>query len=118
MPISSANLDFLWQQAKNLKSYHELLRYVDNLPDSKSKERLKQNVEELLNDNEGTGMSTISVPVANVPSFETTYVNPISTTKDNDKSFTWKNVGSNDMCPTISLSISSTGLFANLIRLV
>jgi hypothetical protein len=99
MPISNANLDFFWQQAKNLKSYHELLKFVDNLPNSKSKERLKQSVEELLNDNEGTGMSTTSVLVADVPSFESTSVNHIPTEQDESYYVDengWKRYKSND----------------------
>jgi hypothetical protein len=77
MPISTSDLDFFWQQARNLKSYHDLTKYIDNLPDSKSKERLTNDVRKLLNGAEGTGMSTTNVLVADVPSFENTSVNVV-----------------------------------------
>ena len=48
MPISSIALNQLWQSARDLKSYHELLKFIDNLPNSESKERLRQSVEELV----------------------------------------------------------------------
>lgn len=53
-----ATLDLFWPQAKNLKSYHELLQYIDNLPNLKSKERLKHSVEEILGEHESVCPST------------------------------------------------------------
>ena len=61
MPITKENLDLYWQEAKNLKSYHELLQYIDNLPNSKSKERLKHSVEEILGEHESVCPNTNEV---------------------------------------------------------
>ena len=46
--ISTSKLDELWREAKALKSYHDLLKFIETLPDSKSRVDLKESVEKLL----------------------------------------------------------------------
>lgn len=46
--ISTSHLDALWREAKALKSYHDLLKFIETLPDSKGRASLKKSVEELL----------------------------------------------------------------------
>jgi len=77
MPITKENLDLLWQQAKNLRSYHELLQYIDNLPNSKSKERLKHSVEEILGEHESVCSTTNGVLDADALSLRKTLVGVI-----------------------------------------
>jgi hypothetical protein len=53
MSLDSKCLDHYWLQARNLKSYHDLLKFIETLPDSKSRDKLEESVEQMLQQSEG-----------------------------------------------------------------